>query len=87
MGHLDRTVLDPETLLEFAKRGSMLEYDLFGWETSQYSLGEIDMMHDGQRLDYVQLLVEHGHLSQLVLAQDVSASRAPLAMADTGTGT
>ena len=71
MGHLDRTVLDPDTLLEFAKRGSMLEYDLFGWETSHYSLGEIDMMHDGQRLDYVELLVENGYLSQLVLAQDV----------------
>ena len=71
MGHLDRTVLDEDTLLEFAKRGSMLEYDLFGWETSHYSLGTIDMMHDGQRLDYVELLVENGYLSQLVLAQDV----------------
>ncbi|CAI8054928.1 Phosphotriesterase-related protein [Geodia barretti] len=27
MGHLDRTVFDSDTLLEFAERGSMLEYD------------------------------------------------------------
>ena len=71
MGHLDRTILDTATLLEFADRGSMLEYDLFGWESSYYSLGDHDMIHDGQRLDYVELLIEHGHLSKIVLAQDV----------------
>ena len=54
MGHLDRTILDTATLLEFADRGSMLEYDLFGWESSYYSLGDHDMIHDGQRLDYVE---------------------------------
>ncbi len=71
MGHLDRTILDTNTLLEFADRGSMLEYDLFGWESSHYSLEAYDMIHDGQRLDYVQLLLEHGHLEKIVLAQDV----------------
>ena len=29
------------------------------------------MIHDGQRLDYVELLIEDGHVSKLVLAQDV----------------
>ena len=29
------------------------------------------MIHDGQRLDYVQLLLEHGYLEEIVLAQDV----------------
>ena len=71
MGHLDRTILDAETLLEFAERGTMLEYDLFGWESSYYPLGTHDMIHDGQRLDYVELLIEHGHLGKIVLAQDV----------------
>ena len=71
MGHLDRTILDTKTLLEFADRGSMLEYDLFGWESSHYSLEAYDMIHDGQRLDYVQLLLEHGHQDRIVLAQDV----------------
>ena len=71
MGHLDRTILDVATLLEFADRGSMLEYDLFGWESSYYSLEAYDMIHDGQRLDYVELLIEDGHLEKIVLAQDV----------------
>ena len=71
MGHLDRTILDTATLLEFADRGSMLEYDLFGWESSYYSLGPHDMIHDGQRLDYVELLIDDGHLDKIVLAQDV----------------
>jgi len=71
MGHLDRTVLEHETLLKLAAQGSMLEYDLFGWETSHYSLGSIDMMNDGERIGYVQLLVENGYTDQLVLAQDV----------------
>ena len=73
MGHLDRTIFDMATLFEFAERGSMLEYDLFGWETSHYSLGDNDMIHDGQRLDYVQALVDRGYLSKIVLAQDVFA--------------
>jgi phosphotriesterase-related protein len=71
MGHLDRTIFESETLLELADRGSMLEYDLFGWETSYYSLAAGDIIHDGQRLDYVQLLIDKGHVSQVVLAQDV----------------
>ena len=71
MGHLDRTILDVGTLLEFADRGAILEYDLFGWESSHYSLEAYDMIHDGQRLDYVELLIEDGHLEKIVLAQDV----------------
>lgn len=71
MGHLDRTILDTGTLLEFADRGTMLEYDLFGWESSHYSLEDYDMIHDGQRLDYVQMLIDDGQLEKIVLAQDV----------------
>ena len=38
MSHLDRTIFDPEQLLQFAKRGSYLEYDLFGIECSYYQV-------------------------------------------------
>ena len=51
--------------------GSVLEYDLFGWESSYYSLGPHDMIHDGQRLDYAEMLIEAGHLDKIVLGQDV----------------
>lgn len=41
MSHLDRTIFDDEQLLQFAKRGSYLEYDLFGIECSYYQVSVI----------------------------------------------
>ena len=71
MGHIDRTVLDEPTLLELAGRGSYLEYDLFGWETSYYPFSEIEMPNDGQRIGFIKLLVDHGYAERLLLAHDV----------------
>ena len=39
MAHLDRTIFDEERLLELAKSGCYLEYDLFGIECSHYQVG------------------------------------------------
>ncbi|XP_029380388.1 N-acetyltaurine hydrolase isoform X2 [Echeneis naucrates] len=54
MSHLDRTIFDTNELLEFAKLGSYLEYDLFGTEmlTYPYNL-EVDMPSDSQRVQVV----------------------------------
>lgn len=38
MAHLDRTFFDTDRLLEFAKRGCYLEYDLFGTECSHFQV-------------------------------------------------
>ena len=38
MSHLDRTVFTEQNLLEVAKRGCYLEYDLFGIECSHYQV-------------------------------------------------
>ena len=38
MSHFDRTFFDNQRLLEFAKRGCYLEYDLFGMECSHYEV-------------------------------------------------
>ena len=38
MAHLDRTIFDNDCLLQFAKRGCYLEYDLFGIECSHYQV-------------------------------------------------
>ncbi len=73
MGHIDRTLLDEDTLLEFAARGSYLEYDLFGWEISYYPLGEIDIPTDAQRIAYIKRLVDEGYADRVVLAHDVFA--------------
>jgi phosphotriesterase-related protein len=71
IGHLDRTIFDGETLLRLAERGSYLEYDLFGWETSYYPLSIHDMITDSRRLDYIQLLLSKGYGDRIVMAHDV----------------
>ena len=38
MSHMDRSIFDCQRLLEFAKRGCYLEYDLFGIECSHYQV-------------------------------------------------
>lgn len=71
IGHLDRTIFDGKTLLRLAERGSYLEYDLFGWEISYYPLSSHDMITDGQRLDYIQLLLSKGYGDRIVMAHDI----------------
>jgi len=38
MSHIDRTIFEEEKLLELAKTGIYLEYDLFGTEVSHYQV-------------------------------------------------
>lgn len=46
-----RTIFDEGELLEFAKLGSYLEYDLFGIEMLNYPYNlEVDMPSDSQRV-------------------------------------
>ena len=71
MSHLDRTYTDVDALLEFAARGSYLEYDLFGVESSYYPLGDIDMPSDAQRLDFIRRLIAEGHQDRIVVGHDV----------------
>ena len=46
MSHLDRTIFDNGKLLEVAKRGCFLEYDLFGIECSHFQVykGTVDLV-------------------------------------------
>ena len=71
MGHLDRTITDVDLLLELAQRGCCLEYDLFGWEISNYSLSDIDIPSDAQRIGFIQRLIGQGHADQIVIAHDI----------------
>ena len=38
MSHIDRTIFDDTKLLEFARRGCYVEFDLFGVECSHYQV-------------------------------------------------
>ena len=71
MGHIERTIQDSKTLLDLAKLGTYLEYDLFGWESSYYPLSHLDMVSDGARIDFIQYLIENGFSKRIVTGQDV----------------
>ncbi|KAJ8377993.1 hypothetical protein AAFF_G00249300 [Aldrovandia affinis] len=72
MSHLDRTIFDEGELLEFAKMGSYLEYDLFGMELLNYPYKlEVDMPSDSQRVKTLAFLVAEGYEDRIVIAHDI----------------
>lgn len=72
MSHLDRTIFDEGQLLEFAKLGSYLEYDLFGMETLNYAYDPtVDMPSDSQRVKTLGFLIKEGYEDKMVIAHDI----------------
>jgi phosphotriesterase-related protein len=73
MCHIERTIADPAVLLELAATGVRLEYDLFGLETSYYPYNPaFDMPNDGERMRQILLLIERGHLDQILMSHDIA---------------
>lgn len=59
-------------MLEFAKLGSYIQYDLFGTECSFYQLNPgVDMPSDGQRIANVLKLLEEGLVNRILLSHDI----------------
>jgi phosphotriesterase-related protein len=73
MCHTDRTLFDLGSMIELAKTGCYLEFDLFGQESSFYPLAPIDMPNDAMRLNYILQLIEAGHLERILISQDICA--------------
>ena len=71
MSHIDRTLFDLDSMIDLAKTGAYIEFDLFGQEFSYYRLANIDMPNDGQRIEYMIGLMEAGYGDQVVIAQDI----------------
>ncbi|KAM8838742.1 N-acetyltaurine hydrolase [Synchiropus picturatus] len=72
MSHLDRTLFQDGELLEFARLGSYLEYDLFGTEMLNYPYNlEVDMPSDSQRVRALNVLVREGYEDKIVVAHDI----------------
>jgi phosphotriesterase-related protein len=73
MCHVERTIADRAVLLELAATGVRLEYDLFGLETSYYPYNPaFDMPNDGERMRQILLLIERGHLDQILMSHDIA---------------
>jgi phosphotriesterase-related protein len=73
MCHIERTIVDRAVLLELAATGVYLEYDLFGVESSYYPYNPaFDMPNDAGRIRQIQLLIERGHLDQVLMSHDIA---------------
>lgn len=72
ISHIDRTIFDDDRLFRLADSGVVLEWDLFGQETSYYKWNEeVDMPNDALRLKAIRRLIERGHLDQILISQDI----------------
>lgn len=64
--------MDIDELLEFAKLGTYIQYDLFGIECSYYQLNSsVDMPSDAVRINNFIKLVEEGLEDKLLMAHDI----------------
>jgi len=78
MSHVDGRIFDIDRIIELAKSGCYVEFDLFGFEgwhgmrtvKSEATLEEAHMPCDAKRVDNLKALIEAGFLSQLVIAHD-----------------
>ena len=71
LSHIDRTIFDEARLLRLADSGCVIEFDLFGQESSFYPLSDIDMPNDAVRLRMIRTLIAHGHLERVVISHDI----------------
>ena len=71
ISHIDRTIFDAERMRRLADAGCVLEWDLFGQESSFYPLADIDMPNDAARLRDIRMLVARGHLPQVLISHDI----------------
>lgn len=72
VSHVDRTLFELGDLLRLADSGCMIEFDLFGWETTNYFPNPaIDMPNDGMRLKLIRSLLDRGHLEQILISHDI----------------
>jgi len=71
IGHIDRTIFEPATMIALARTGAVLEFDFCGIETSRYWAGKADLPTDWMRLAHTRALIEAGHGGQVLLSHDI----------------
>jgi phosphotriesterase-related protein len=71
IAHLERTLPTVEDYLALAQTGCFLELDFFGLESGFYPFAPVDMPNDAGRLAIIQVLIDRGHLGQILISQDI----------------
>jgi phosphotriesterase-related protein len=73
MSHLDRTLFKLADMLDLARTGCFLEFDLFGKESFPYRPAyHIYLPNDAWRVDHLMELMQAGFGHQLLVAQDIT---------------
>src|SRR5260370_26465271 len=78
ISHIDRTVFDEERIDRLADTGCVLEWDLFGQESSYYRLADIDMPNDARRLRAIRGRIAPGHLGQGLSSHRICCRQPPV---------
>lgn len=73
MDHNERRLKDVDAALRLADTGVVLEFDMFGQETSYFAAtgSPFDLSGDSARLTWMRALIDHGHLDQIVISHDI----------------
>jgi len=72
MDHIERRIFDADSLRRLADTGINMEFDMFGFESSFFAQGrDVDHSGDAARLSAIRLLIDAGHLDQIVISQDI----------------
>lgn len=71
ISHVDRTMFSMSEMRSLARTGCYVEFDLFGVESSHYSLGPVDLPNDALRVDYIRRLLADGHGDRILISHDI----------------
>ena len=71
MGHIERSSLDMDGILQVASRGCYVEFDWFGTLTPAYPYGPVDVPSDSVRIKQIRTLIREGYLNQILVSHDV----------------
>jgi len=71
--HIERRLADTDAVLRLADAGVVLEFDMFGQETSHFAATgkPFDLSGDAARLTWMRALIEGGHADQIVISHDI----------------
>ncbi len=72
MDHVERRLFDVADILRLADTGCVVEFDLFGMETSHFAQArDVDLSGDGARLTAIRALIDAGHGDRVVISHDI----------------
>ncbi len=87
MDHVERRLFDAESVLRLAETGVVLEFDMFGFETSRFAQGgDIDLSSDGVRLTRIRQLLDAGYRDRIVISHDICTRTRQTAFGGHGCG-